>query len=673
MGPQPHTQPAQTQANESEQKFRNILLQSPNGFCILKGPDMVIDFVNQPLLTSWEKDWDILGKPLLDVFPELGAQPFPQLLQDVYTTGKPYYGYEEKVVLQKSGMPVENFYNYVYQPVINADGTISAITVMATDVTDQVMGRKKIQEEQLEAGRRKRLYETIMGNTPDLVYVFGLDYRFTYANEALLTMWGLDWEQAIGKGLRENGYEPWHAELHEREIDRIVATKKPVRGEVAFPHATLGRRVYDYILVPVLNEKGEVEAVAGTTRDISEIKSADLNIRESEERFRKLADDSPMFVFIIDADIEAPVSYWNKTWLQYTGQSMAEAIGRAWDGIIHPDDVPVVMEEYVPAFQNRQSYFIPSVRVKRHDGTYRWHAFKGNPRYLSDGEFNGYVGVGFDIHEQKLSEEMMKESEALLQIKVAERTDELQRTIEALQWSNNNLEEFAYAASHDLKEPIRKIHFFSDRLKSTLAERMSDEEKKSFERMETSAKRMSSLIDDLLSYSQVSLRPKSYERIDLNQLLELVLNDLDLEIEQKNASIRIDKLCLVQGHHRQLQQAFQNLISNSLKYSRPGTAPHVHISCKQLLGKDTGLHLLAEKMDMKFCVVGLADNGIGFEQKDAERIFNVFTRLHGNVEYKGTGVGLSIVRKVIENHHGYITANSRPGEGATFKIYLPAG
>jgi PAS domain S-box-containing protein len=133
---------------------------------------------------------------------------------------------------------------------------------------------------------------------------------------------------------------------------------------------------------------------------------------ESNERFRNLADDSPMFVFIIDPDPLAPVSYWNKAWLSYTGQTYEEAVGRAWNGIIHPDDVPIVMDYYVPAFQNQQPYFIPAVRVKKHDGTYRWHLFQGNPRYLANGQFNGYVGVGFDVHEQKIATEAVKESEA---------------------------------------------------------------------------------------------------------------------------------------------------------------------------------------------------------------------------------------------------------------------
>jgi PAS domain S-box-containing protein len=135
-----------------------------------------------------------------------------------------------------------------------------------------------------EAERQRRTYEAIISSTPDLVYVFDLDYRFTFANQALLAMWGRSSEESIGKTLLEVGYEPWHAEMHEREIDQVVATRKPIRGEVHFPHATLGRRIYDYIFVPVLDKSGAVEAVAGTTRDVTERKIAEDALREADRR-----------------------------------------------------------------------------------------------------------------------------------------------------------------------------------------------------------------------------------------------------------------------------------------------------------------------------------------------------------------------------------------------------
>jgi PAS domain S-box-containing protein len=154
-------------------------------------------------------------------------------------------------------------------PLLDADGEIVEWFGAASDVTRRKEAEEAVRESQAEAERQRRLYEAIISSTPDLVYVFDLDYRFTFANDALLRMWGRTLEESIGKSLLEIGYEPWHAEMHEREIDRVVATKQPIRGEVAFPHAELGRRIYDYIFVPVLGADGEVEAIAGTTRDVT--------------------------------------------------------------------------------------------------------------------------------------------------------------------------------------------------------------------------------------------------------------------------------------------------------------------------------------------------------------------------------------------------------------------
>lgn len=179
-------------------------------------------------------------------------------------------------------------------PIFDGNGEIIEWFGAASDITARKRTEEALRLATEEAQQQRQLNEIVASNTPDLVYIFGLDYRFTYANPALLNMWGKNWENAIGKSLLENGYEPWHAEMHEREIDHVVATREIVRGEVAFPHATLGRRVYDYILTPVINAQGEVEAVAGTTRDISEMK-------ENEQRKND-------FISMVSHELKTPLT-----------------------------------------------------------------------------------------------------------------------------------------------------------------------------------------------------------------------------------------------------------------------------------------------------------------------------------------------------------------------------
>jgi light-regulated signal transduction histidine kinase (bacteriophytochrome) len=311
------------------------------------------------------------------------------------------------------------------------------------------------------------------------------------------------------------------------------------------------------------------------------------------------------------------------------------------------------------------------------------------PGYLTNGVFDMYkqtyltgVTLRKDIHyfvdqhdlyldllSTKIGNEVLVTFTDYTKLKKAQL--QLEKLVEDLKRSNANLEEFAHAASHDMKEPIRKVLTFSDRLKSSLEPRMTEAEKNLFSRMENATQRMGILVDDLLAFSHLSERPKEMEVVDLNKKLENVLGDLELLIDEKGATIDIGSLPVVKGHRRQLQQLFQNLIGNALKYSKPNIDPVITITCEEVLGKDSPIHKLVESDDRSFYWIQVRDNGIGFEQQYAERIFAMFQRLHGKSEYAGTGVGLSIARKVVENHNGYIWAQSEPGAGATFHVLLP--
>lgn len=346
-------------------------------------------------------------------------------------------------------------------PILNEAGDITEWFGAASDVTERRHNQDALRESSEQAGRQKRLYETITDSTPDLIYVFDLDYRFTYVNKSLLAMWGKTWDAAIGKGLRENGYEEWHAQMHEREIDQVRATKKPIRGEVSFPHAEFGRRIYDYIFTPVFNQQGEVEAIAGTTRDITEIRIAENVISESEQRFRTLAEGTDILIAV--GDEKGAATYFNSAWANATGRPVKELLEYGWVDLIHPDDKQHVMATYTAALE-KYDHFSWEFRMGDPAGRYRWWLLKGVPRFHKDGTFAGYISSCVDINARKATERELQELNdelATMNEELATMNEETTATNEELTATNEELA----ATNEELAESERQLQHLLDELR----------------------------------------------------------------------------------------------------------------------------------------------------------------------------------------------------------------
>jgi PAS domain S-box-containing protein len=649
------------------------------GITVLLSPDSphftIIAVTDHYLQVVDRKRKDLVGKSLLQSFPSReGDLHFSS--EDVLFTSL------QRVLLHKQpddllrhrydipaagGQFTERWWNIHNQPVLNEEGEVLYILHTSVDITHIVHSDKR----ESEIKEIERFNDLFMQAPVAICIVQGSEHRVELANETMLQLLGRTLAM-IGKPIQESLTEARQQGLI--EILDFVSKTGGSHHVTGFPATLLINgerelRYFDMIFKPFY-QQGGVTGVFCIAHNVTAQVQAREQIKEQEEELRLALEIADLGTFRLDLlQNKASNSTRIDEWFGYDKQGYSREEGF---NAIHPEDREGVDRIILATMQDEANSF--------HDIIYRVvHPTTGIIRYLrSFGKtlFNNegpylIIGIIQDVTTQEQYRQQMEENEMELQRRVLERTLELQTLNEELRRTNANLEEFAYAASHDMKEPIRKIHFFADRLKVRLEGKMEEEDKRFFERMELASKRMATLIDDLLLYSHISRGAAVKEPVDLNNKLTLVLEDLELEIQEKGARIIVEKLPVVQGHRRQLQQLFQNLISNALKYSRSGETPQVLVKAKSIHPAESNWAFLKDA-DQPYYLITIQDNGIGFEPHEGERIFNVFTRLHGNTEYKGTGVGLSIARKVVENHNGYISAEGEPGKGATFYVFLPA-
>lgn len=348
--------------------------------------------------------------------------------------------------------------------------------------------------------------------------------------------------------------------------------------------------------------------------------------------------------------------------------------------IDHVDKDANFFNHHTPLQYGFQSYI--SMPIIRKDGSFfgTLCAIDPQPHHVSSpqiiGMFNLFADlISFHLNaiesvkqtENKLIEE--KPFNAELERQVQLRTMELEENNTALEKMNKELQAFAYISSHDLQEPLRKIQTFAAVITEKEAQNLSETGKDYFRRMQSAASRMQTLINDLLAYSRTNTAERNFEDIHLSDILKEVKADLKDEMQHKNATIIATELCRANVIVFQFRQLLYNILGNSLKFSSPGRPLVITIKSRIAIGSALNNYLL--KPAVEYCHISIEDNGIGFDQKYGEKIFELFQRLQDRSQFKGTGIGLSIVKKIVENHDGFITARGETNKGARFDIYLP--
>jgi len=764
--------------DDALQSVYNLFNEVPFAVAVLKGEDLIIEFINKYNLDIWQrKKEEVLGKPLFEARPDIRAS-VEAVHAEVYRTGKRFTGSEIPVDLIINGKTQTRYYNAIIDPMLNEEGKIIGQFATSIDITEQVTARKKIEESET---RFRFLFES---------NVFGVAYwkisgEIYDANDIMLNVLGYTREDMQeGKVSWKKFTLPEDAPLHEEKVRRALAGKTVVPYEtkcirkdgkqitaligyamltnskengIAFLHditkekeaetavlfakeqleqtfknipagvflidktgdilfvndiaarmsgypsagamlavkdpAVISKKITDtyqmfdeegkpismedtpaalalktgkshqaileirdkrnnsfyWILAkasPLFNSDGSLSMVLDTSTDITIQKLAEKELRQSEERFRTLAETLPQMIWVRNAD--GLIEYASKQWEEYSG---IKDISEAWRTMVHPDDWEILMNAWEKDKEAGKP-FRYEVRLKNKQGEYRWHYASGEPVKDSSGKVIKFIGALTDIHVQKTFAEKLEQE-------VVQRTEDLIK-------ANKELESFNYIASHDLQEPLRKIQTFI-----ILIEKQKDDNtlsEKYFGKIRSSAQRMSDLIQSILSYSRLSKAGEDYTLTDLNIILNDVKNDFELRIKEKNATIISNSLPVIKANTLQMHQLFSNIISNSLKFSND--SPQITINSKIVAAQEIPV---ADKIDPKqnFIHLTFYDNGIGFDPEFKQQIFQLFQRLHSKEEYSGTGIGLSIVKKIVERHHGFVNADSIPGKGATFNVWLP--
>jgi PAS domain S-box-containing protein len=411
----------------------------------------------------------------------------------------------------------------------------------------------------------------------------------------------------------------------------------------------------------LVNEKGEAYRMFGTVQDVTAQKRLEKDVLEKQFLIQKITDITPSLIaaYNINTGKYLFINKAIQAMLGYTQEDVLEGGAAFFVALVHPDDLQDLMKKNAKALAEANMITDNShepvtefrYRLKHKNGGYRWMQTYGtifNRNRLNQVE--EVINVSIDVTEQINNAQEIKAKH-----------EELEEKNKELEFKNRELEAFSYIASHDLQEPLRKIKFYSDQVKTK-----EDSSGNYFERIINETTRMQQLISGLLQYSQMGREEKAFERADLNEIVKSVEADLFEELSAKQAVLIIEPLPVINGLPLQLHQLFINLVSNSLKYSRNGVVPQIKIAyalveAPGILPGFGNVHKIS-----------LSDNGIGFDEQYAVYIFELFRRLHAKTAYPGTGVGLTICKKIVENHKGVIKAEGVPGKGAAFYIYLPA-
>ena len=473
------------------------------------------------------------------------------------------------------------------------------------------------------------LLAAIVDSSDDAIVSKDLTGRIMSWNQGAQRIFGYTAEEAVGHSITM-------LIPSDRQEEEPAILARLQRGERVDHFETIRQRKDGSLLnvsltiSPVRDRDGRIIGASKIARDITDRKKWEEKLQESEERFRALADNISQFAWM--ADEHGSVFWYNQRWYDYTGTTLAEMEGFGGQSVIHPDHLARVTANFQESIASGKPWE-DTFPLRSRTGVYRWFLSRAHPIRNATGHIVRWFGTNTDITEQLEIEQKLRHA-------------------------NHDLEQFAFTASHDLQEPLRTIKIYSELLAKRHAASLAGNGRELLDFVRQAAERMELLVRDLLAYTQAAKLEPPAEDADAQQALMEALGNLQVAIAESGAVITYDRLPRLRVHETHLKQVFQNLIGNAIKYRSPERVPLVHIGATP---------------ENLWWIFSVRDNGIGIESQYKEQIFGLFTRLHQAEQYSGTGIGLSICKRIVEQYHGRIWVESEPGCGSDFRFSLPAG